>query len=62
MAQVVVNPRVKATKSRGKSKEDANCHVAQFETKWQASGYQAIYNDQTKLEQFATTLEERAMS
>ena len=62
MAQVIENPRVKAAKFKGKAKEDADCHVAQFETKWQANGYAAIHNDQTKLEQFAATLEAKAMS
>ena len=62
MAQPAPNPRVKAAKFRGRSKEDVDCHVAQFETKWQASGYQALHNDQTKLQQFAATLEGKAMS
>ena len=37
MAQPVPNPRVKAAKFQGKSKEDVDCHVPQFETKCQAS-------------------------
>ncbi|MCO5557130.1 hypothetical protein L7F22_010686 [Adiantum nelumboides] len=40
MDQPPPNPKIKSAKFRGKSKEDAHCHVAQSETRWQASGYQ----------------------
>ena len=57
-----LNPKVRAAQFRGKPKEDPDCHVAQFNTKWVASGYDALYGDAVKRQQFAATLEGAAMS
>ena len=56
------NPQVKAAKFKGKSKEDPDCHVGQFDTRWHASGYHNLYGDVVKLQQFAATLEGAAMT
>ena len=60
--QPLANPKVKAAKFRGKSKEDPDCHVAQFQTKWEASGYAGMYGDAVKKSQFAASLEGKAMT
>lgn len=55
------NPKVRAAKFRGKPKEDPDCHVAQFQTRWVASGYNAVYGDPVKQQHFASTFEDKAM-
>ena len=46
----------------GKSKEDPKFHVAQIQTKWEASGYASMYEDAVKKAQFSTSLEGKAMT
>ena len=60
--QPLANPKVRAAKFRGKSKEDPDCHVAQFQTKWEASGYAGMYGDDVRKSQFAASLEGKAMT
>ena len=45
-----------------KSKEDPGVHIAQIETRWLASGFDGLYGDLVKKQQFATTLEGKAMN
>jgi len=57
------NLKVKFASFKGKSKkDDPNGHVAQFNTKWVASGLDALYGDDVKKQQFAATLEGKAMN
>ena len=58
---VLQNPKVRVAKFRGKSKEDPDCHVAQFQTRWVASGYDGMYGDAVKQQHFASTFEDKAM-
>ena len=51
------NPKVRSIKYKGKPKEDPDCHVAQFQTRWEASGYDTLYAGDVKKRQFAATLE-----
>ena len=44
----IANPKVKFAQFKGKDKEDPDAHVAQFDTKWEASGFDVIYNDDVK--------------
>ena len=53
--------RVKFASFSGTSKEDPDCHVAQFETRWQARGFAGVYDAQAKMRQFEATLEGKAM-
>lgn len=56
------NLKVKFVTFKGKSKkEDPDAHVAQFGTKWEASGLE-IYGDDVKKQQFAATLEGKSMN
>ena len=52
---------MRSAKFRGKPKEDPDCHVAQFQTRWEASGYDTLYAGDVKKRQFAATLEGPAM-
>ena len=56
----IQNPKVRSSKFEGKPKEDPDCHVAQFQTRWEASGYDNLYKGDVKLRQFAATLEDSA--
>ena len=58
----VANPKVKFAQFRGKDKEDPDEHVAQFDTKWEASGFDVLYQDDVKKQQFAASLERKAMN
>ncbi|MCO5600240.1 hypothetical protein L7F22_054350 [Adiantum nelumboides] len=53
--------RVKFGSFSGKSKEDPDCHVAQFETRWQARGFAGVYDAQAKMRQFEATFEGKAV-
>ena len=53
--------RVKFGSFSGKSKEDPGCHVAQFETRWQARGFAGVYDAQAKMRQFEATFEGKAV-
>ena len=44
------------------SKEDPDCHIVQFERRWQARQFGGVYNDQVKRDQLEATLEGNAMS
>ena len=59
--QPLQNPKVRSAKFKGKPKEDPNYHVAQFQTRWEASGYDTTYGGDVKKRQFAATLEGSAM-
>ena len=61
MAIARADLRVKFRTFSGKSKEDPDCHVAQFETRWQARGFAGVYDAQAKMRQFEATLEGKAM-
>ena len=57
------NLKVKFATFKGKSKKaDPDAHVSQFGTKWEASGLGALYGDDVKKQQFAATLEGKAMN
>ena len=58
----IANPKVKFAQLQGKRKEDPDAHVAQFDTKWEASGFDVIYNDDVKKQQFVASLEGKAMN
>ena len=45
----------------GKSKEDPDCHVAQFETRWQARGFAGVFDAQAKMRQFEATFERKVV-
>ncbi|MCO5613387.1 hypothetical protein L7F22_067663 [Adiantum nelumboides] len=53
--------RIKFGSFSGKSKEDPDCHVAQFETRWQARGFAGVYDAQAKMRQFEATFEGKAV-
>ena len=55
------NPKVGLAKFSGSKKANADSHVGQFETRWQASGY-GIHLDDVKKEHFASTLQGKAVS
>ncbi len=57
----LLNPKVVAAKFSGKKTQDADSHVGQFETRWSASGFDGLYNDNIKKEHFAATLQSKAM-
>ena len=42
------NPKVRSAKYARKSKQDPDGHVAQFETRWLASGFDGMYGDLVK--------------
>ena len=56
------NPKVRSARFSGKSKQDPDGHVAQFETRWVASGFDGMYGDLVKKQQFAATLQGTAMN
>ena len=56
-----INPKVGPAKFNGSKKANADSHVGQFETRWQASGY-AVHPDDVKKEHFAATLEGKVVS
>ena len=57
------NLKVKFATFKGKSKkDDPDAHVAQFGTKWEASGLAGLYGEDVKKQQFAATLEGKAMN
>lgn len=58
----IANPKVKFSQFKDREKEDPDAHVAQFDTKWEASGFDVLYNDDVKKQQFATSLEGKAMN
>ena len=49
------NPKLGSAKFSGSKKANADSHVGQFETRWQASGY-GIHPHDVKKEHFASTL------
>ena len=53
----IQNPKMRSAKFKGKPKEDPNCHIAQFQTRWEASGHDTLYRGNVKMRQFAATLE-----
>ena len=55
------NLRVKFGSFSRKSKEDPDCHIDQFETRWQARGFAGVYEAQEKMCHFEATLEGKAM-
>ena len=57
----ITNLKVKFQTFTGSKKEDPDCHVSQFETKWLAGGYDLVYGDPEKLQQFQATLEGKAI-
>ena len=58
----IANLKVKFSQFKGRDKEDPDAHVAQFDTKWEASGFDVLYNDDVKKQQFAASLERKAMN
>ena len=61
MATARQDMRVKFRTFSGKSKEDPDCHVSQYETRWQARGFAGVYDAQAMMRQFEATLDGKAM-
>lgn len=49
MAAARQDLRVKFQSFSGKSKEDPDCHVSQFQRRWQARGFDGVYDAQAKM-------------
>ena len=58
---LITNLKVKFATFKGSEKQDPDCHIAQFEIKWGAGGYDQVYGDAEKLAQFKATLEGKAV-
>ena len=61
MATARSDLRVRLKTFSGKSKEDPDCHIAQFERRWLARQFDGVYDNETKRDQLEATLEGNAM-
>ena len=57
----IADLKVKFEKFKGPEKKDPDCHVAEFEAAWQASGLGGVYGDADKMHQFEATFRGKAI-
>ena len=57
----ITDLKVKFEKFKGPKKKDPDCHVAEFEAAWQASGLAGVYGDADKMHQFEATFGGKAI-